>query len=122
MNDVFCKIINKELPCNMVYENDNLMCIMDANPDSPGHALIIPKKHYETILDLDENIWCDIKKTADMIMKRQEERLPGITGIRVVVNYGAPQVVKHFHMHLIPTYINEPNITEEQICEILKAE
>ena len=118
--DIFCKIIAGELPSNKVYEDDDLICIMDAHPDAPGHALVIPKKHYTTILDLDEEIWCKIKKVSDMIMKKQEERLPGITGIRVAVNYGEPQVVKHFHMHLIPVYINKPDLSQETICNILK--
>ena len=121
MDDVFCKIIKGELPCNKVYEDNDLICIMDANPDKPGHVLIIPKKHYTTILDLDSDIWIKIKNLADKIMKKQEKILPGITGIRFVVNYGVPQVVKHFHLHLIPTYINEPNLSQEKICDMLKA-
>lgn len=120
--DVFCKIIAGELPSNKVYEDEDVICIMDANPDAPGHALVIPKKHYTTILDLDSDILIKIKNIADKIMKIQEAKLPGIIGIRAAVNYGEPQVVKHFHLHLIPVYLTSPALSQEEICKILKTE
>ncbi len=120
--DIFCKIINGELPSNVCYENDDLICIMDINPFSPGHTLIIPKKHYTTILDMDADIINKIHEVAKKLIIKMENNFPDITGVKVVVNYGSPQVVKHYHMHLLPMY-NEnkkPKLTQEEFCELLK--
>lgn len=119
--DVFCKIINGELPANVVYEDEKVISIMDANPNSPGHLLIIPKKHYTTILDMDNEINTHIHEIAKMLIKKMEERYPNINGFHVIVNYGEPQKVKHYHMHIIPKYAGSaPTKTQEEFCEILK--
>lgn len=122
MKDVFCQIIDSEIPANVVYENDDVISIMDANPYSPGHLLIIPKRHYTTILDMDNEIIGKIHDVAKMLMKKMESIYPGIDGIKVVVNYGEPQKVKHYHMHLLPTYMpgKEPSISQKEFCEMLK--
>jgi histidine triad (HIT) family protein len=53
MNDcIFCKIVNKEIPAHIVYENDDFMAFLDINPQSPGHTLVIPKKHYRWVWDV----------------------------------------------------------------------
>ena len=55
MNEcIFCKIINKEIPCYEIYEDENILAFLDRTPVNPGHTLVIPKKHSETILDTDE--------------------------------------------------------------------
>lgn len=119
--DIFCKIVNREIPANICYEDEHVIAIMDANPFSPGHTLIIPKKHYTTILDMDNEIMGHIHETAKMLIKKMEERYPNLNGIRIAVNYGEPQKVKHYHLHLIPEYTGEkPNMTQEEFCEILK--
>lgn len=120
--DIFCKIINGELPSNVCYENEYVKCIMDANPNSPGHTLIIPKKHYTTILDMDDEIIVKVHETAKMLIKKMEEVYPNIEGVRVIVNFGKEQVVKHYHMHLIPEYEGKvnPDKTPEEMCELLK--
>ncbi len=120
--DVFCKIIKGELPANVVYEDDSLMSIMDASPFMPGHLLIIPKKHYTTILDMDEDIIIKIHNLAKDLIKKMEERYEDIVSVKVVVNYGEEQKVKHYHMHLIPLYKDrrKPSISQEEYCAILK--
>lgn len=120
--DVFCKIINGELPANVVYENDDAISIMDANPYMPGHLLIIPKRHYTTILDMDDEVIVNIHEIAKMLIPKMEERYPNIESVKIVVNYGEEQKVKHYHMHLIPLYKgnNQPNFTQEEFCEIIK--
>lgn len=53
MNDcIFCKIVNKEIPCTKIYEDDNFLAFLDINPRSPGHTQIIPKKHYRWVWDV----------------------------------------------------------------------
>ena len=57
MNDcIFCKIINKEIPCYNIYEDDLVLAFLDINPDSDGHTLILPKNHYKQIKDIPREI------------------------------------------------------------------
>lgn len=51
-NCIFCKIVNKEIPCTEIYEDDNFLAFLDINPRSPGHTQIIPKKHYRWVWDV----------------------------------------------------------------------
>lgn len=120
--DVFCKIIAGDLPANVVCEDDDIMCIMDVSPFMPGHVLIIPKKHYTTILDMDDDIIVKIHNTAKKLITKMEERYQDIESVKAVVNYGEEQKVKHYHMHLIPLYKDKkkPQITQEEYCSILK--
>ena len=118
--DVFCKIVKGEIPSFTCYEDELVKCIMDANPESPGHTLIIPKKHYTDILELDENIDNHINLIAKRIIRKMIENLPEINGVVTVINYGKRQIVKHYHMHLIPTYNKKLEMSQEKICEILK--
>ncbi len=120
--DIFCKIINGELTSCVPFENDLVITIMDANPFKPGHLLIIPKKHYTTLLDMDDETICEINKTAKMLIRKMEEKYPNITGVSTVVNYGSEQKVKHYHMHLIPAYKEgeEPKFSQIEFCDLLK--
>lgn len=118
--DIFCKIINGEIPKLCVYEDDLVMCIMDVNPVNPGHLLIIPKKHYTDIIELDNNTSIHIHEVAQKLINKMMNTLEGINSVKVVVNYGEEQVVKHYHMHLIPFYTNKPNLSQEDICNLLK--
>ena len=98
--DVFCKIIAGEIPSIEVYSDELVVSIMDANPSSPGHLLIIPKKHYTTILDMDDEINNKIQETARMLIKK----------------------IKHYHMHLLPVYEKEkkPELSQADFAELLK--
>lgn len=120
--DIFCKIIAGEIPANVCYENEDVISIMDASPSSPGHLLVIPKKHYTTVLDMDDEITCKINKVAQMLIGKMEKEYPSLIGIRLVVNYGDPQKVKHYHLHLIPVYSEgkEPSMNQEEFCNLLK--
>lgn len=120
--DIFCKIIEGEIPSDICYENDSVISIMDVNPFSPGHTLVIPKKHYTTILDMDKKIIGEIHEIAKKLIKKMEENYPNLIGVKVAVNYGEPQKVKHYHLHLLPVYEpgKEPNLTQEEFCNLLK--
>ena len=100
---IFCKIINREIPSDIVYEDEEVLAFKDINPQMPIHILVIPKKHIESIIDLkiqDETlvgrIFIAIKNIAKDI---------GIdkTGFRVISNCGenAGQTVKHLHFHIL---------------------
>lgn len=100
---IFCKIINKELPTRTVYEDNDIIVIMDNNPDQNGHMLIIPKNHYTDFTELDDDIILKInnisKKMKDLIYEKLNA-----DGIILTNNYGIYQIVKHYHLHIIPAY------------------
>lgn len=124
MDDVFCKIVRGELPAHLVYETDDVISIMDATPFSPGHLLIIPKKHYTTILDMDNEINTKIHETAKLLIQKMLNLYPDIESVKVVVNYGEEQKVKHYHMHLLPLYKEgkKPHLSQEEFASILNNE
>ena len=118
---VFCKIINGELESKSPYEDDYVKCIMDANPDKPGHMLILPKKHFESVMEIDDETILRIHNIAKEFSKKMMEVYEGCDGVILVNNYGKPQFVKHYHLHLVPTYHNgEPNMSQEDACKLLK--
>ena len=118
--DIFCKIINEDIPSFTCYEDDVVNCSMDASPESVGHTLILPKNHYTDILEIDEEVYTHIHTIAKTLINKMMATLPGISGVVTLINYGKPQTVKHFHMHLIPTYDNKCSLTQEEVCEMLK--
>ena len=110
MNDcIFCKIINGEIPTRKVFEDDLVMVIMDVDPSENGHMLIIPKKHYTDFTELDNDILIHINKLANEMKDLIYNKL-NADGIRFVNNYGLYQVVKHYHLHIIPAYKEKQKI------------
>ncbi len=100
---IFCKIIDKEIPAKVVYEDKCLLAFEDTNPKAPVHILIIPKKHIDSLQDLSENdlnIIASITKAAKEIAKLKNI---AESGYRLVVNNGpdAGQAVPHLHYHLL---------------------
>jgi histidine triad (HIT) family protein len=100
-NCIFCKIVNGEIPCSKVYEDDKVLAFKDINPGAPVHILVVPKQHIQSILDLDESnkyITVDIFDAINKIAN-----MSGIDkdGFRVVANTGADggQTVAHLHYH-----------------------
>ncbi len=100
-NCIFCKIINKEIPANIVYEDKHSFAFLDISPINHGHTLVIPKKHYETIQELPENILTNLIKTVQKIAKAIEA-----DGINIMQNNkpAAGQAVPHLHFHIIPRF------------------
>lgn len=100
---IFCKIIKKEIPSQVVYENDAVLIFKDINPTAPTHWLAIPKRHVANICDphlIEENLLQSIF-TAIQHVARNEGLAEN--GFRVVVNYGrdAGEAVPHLHFHII---------------------
>lgn len=119
MDCLFCKIINKEIPSYKIYEDDVVYAFLDINPDSVGHTLIIPKKHYLDLDDIDIDTLKHIMEVAKMLKKRIEEKL-NCDGLTLIQNSGDIQEVKHFHLHLKPFYKNKKDKTLEEVYELLK--
>ena len=116
--DIFCKIINGDIPSKCLYKDDIVMVIMDVNPSSNGHSLVIPKKHYKDLFDIDSDTLNHIMKIAKDIALRLEERL-GCEGITLIQNNGISQDVKHFHLHLVPKYNNSKKMDIEEVFKKL---
>ena len=119
MNCVFCKIINNEIPSYKIYEDEIVYAFLDINPDSVGHTLIIPKKHYQDLVDIENDVLSHIMKIAKKLKKILEEKL-NCNGITLVQNNGAIQDVKHYHLHLKPYYLNNKIMNIEEVYNLLK--
>ncbi len=100
---IFCKIIKGEIPSNKVYEDEEILAFRDINPVAPVHILVIPKKHLNSVLDLNKEDEILVGKIYTIINKIAKEENIDKTGFRVVVNCGEDggQEVKHLHFHII---------------------
>ena len=124
-NCIFCKLANKDIPTNIIYEDDRFTVILDASPATKGHALILPKNHAANIYELP-----DEDASAVFVLAKKLAEILHCDGFNIVQNNGevAGQTVFHFHMHLIPRYLNDGNqdkltwnhaeFTPEEIAEI----
>ena len=105
---IFCKLANGVFPTNFIYEDEDFKVILDANPATKGHSLILPKKHFKNILDADEEI---LKKALPLAKKLSNKLIEVLKcdGVNVLQNNNkaAGQVVFHLHVHLIPRYKDE---------------
>lgn len=119
MDCIFCKIINKDIPSYTIYEDEIVKVILDINPDSPGHSLILTKKHFTNIEDIDTNTLSYVMNIAKNIYNLILEKL-NADGITLIQNNGLPQDIKHFHLHLKPMYLKKPNLNLEEVYNILK--
>lgn len=109
MDCIFCKIINNEIPSYTLYEDEIVKVFLDVNPDSNGHTLIIPKKHYKDLYEIDDDTLIHIMKVARKIDKTLHEKL-NTSGLTLIQNNGDVQEVKHFHLHLKPYYKDKKEI------------
>ncbi len=97
---IFCKIIKKEIPSDIVYQDENVIAFKDINPQAPIHIIVIPKIHIKSVLEAD-------KETIGMIFQAinkiaNQEKIEK-TGFRVITNCGknAGQTVEHLHFHIL---------------------
>ena len=110
-NCLFCKIANGEIPSSTIYEDEDFRVILDLGPASRGHALILPKNHYQDVCALDEAVAAKALPLAAKIGAAMKKAL-GCSGFNVVQNNGksAGQTVFHFHIHVIPRYDGGPEM------------
>ena len=113
---LFCGIVAGKIPAKKVYEDDHAFGFLDINPRNPGHTLVIPKKHFETILDMPEKdagrLFESVQKVAAMVKAGTNSQ-----GISIGQSNGqaAGQVVRHVHVHVIPRFANEGPVGLEGI-------
>jgi len=104
---IFCKISKGEIPCDKIYEDEISLAFLDINPVNLGHALVIPKEHFQNIYDLPENIATHLIKIAKKIGIALKKI--GSDGTNITTNNGeaAGQIIFHSHIHVIPRFIND---------------
>lgn len=103
--DVFCKIVNGEIPCYKLYEDDDVLAFLDIGQVTKGHALVIPKKHYDTFLSVPHDLMHKVMDVAQRI-GQVDIKILGAKGVNILTNCyeAAGQSVPHFHVHVIPRY------------------
>lgn len=102
---VFCDIVNKKIPASVIYENDLVLGFLDLSQATRGHTLIIPKRHVDDVFGLNDDEAKAIMVAAREISQLLKDKFD-VKGINLLNNSGtvAGQVVKHFHLHVIPRY------------------
>lgn len=105
MTTIFSKIISKEIPADIVYEDENILAFLDINPVNPGHTLVIPKEPSTDGLETNPEVLSQIIKIGQRVAQAQKKTL-GCPGVNFVMNNGeaAGQEVFHTHLHVIPRY------------------
>lgn len=121
---IFCKIAKGDIPSATIYESADLRVFLDVAPANKGHALIIPKEHYDNVFQLDAETAAKVFSMATVVAKAIKEET-NCDGLNIVQNNGevAGQTVNHFHLHLIPrfkedgiklTWAQKETVSEEQ--------
>lgn len=112
-NCIFCKIVRGEIPSYKVYETEDTLAFLDIKPFSKGHCLVIPKQHSENIFDIGDEDLKNVIVACKHIAEILKEKL-NADGIRFSQSNGkvAGQEVMHFHLHVIPRYLND-NLPKE---------
>lgn len=105
---IFCKIAAGEIPSSTIYEDEDFRVILDLGPATKGHALILPKKHFRNIFEMDDETAAKVFVLAKKLACAMKGTLH-CDGLNVVQNNEeiAGQTVFHFHMHIIPRYEND---------------
>ena len=105
MDCIFCKIVKGEIPCAKLYEDSKVLSFLDIGPINYGHALVIPKQHYVTIIDTPDDVLKDLIMVTKKVTKAIKEAT-GVEGVNNLLNNGkaSGQAVFHAHMHIIPRF------------------
>ena len=115
---LFCKIVAKQIPGKIVYEDAETLAFLDIHPRAPGHVMVISKTHSETILDLpDEKIaplFISVKKVTGAVEKALHPN-----GFTIGINHGkvSGQVIDHLHIHIIPRFHEDGGTSIHAVVE-----
>jgi len=127
---IFCKIINKEIPSYILYEDEYSIAFLDINPINKGHILFVPKKHFDRISNIDDEYIKNFYRSFTKFLKLFEEKIS--KDYNIIINNGknAGQAVFHAHIHIIPQYNeneyknifnwNTHKLSKEEAEEIIK--
>ncbi len=124
---IFCKIANNEIPSYKIYEDEICLAFLDLSQSNIGHTLVIPKKHFDNILDVDSETVKHLFNVTSMLAKHINQKL-NVSNFNILNNCGefAGQTINHFHIHIIPRYENDNiemhfskhNLTEEEFKDL----
>jgi histidine triad (HIT) family protein len=128
---IFCSIVAGDIPSRTVYEDEDVLAFLDANPLAPGHTLVIPKTHHERLNDLDDGLASSVLATLNALVPVVEDAVdaPATT---VAFNNGpeAGQEVPHVHGHIVPRFADDgggpihavagsrPGLSDEELDDI----
>lgn len=105
---IFCRIVERKEPAEILYEDEKVMALLDLKPFNPGHSLVIPKEHFENIYDIPEDVIAQlyriVKRVAVALKKAMDSE-----GISIIQSNeaGGSQGIFHFHTHVIPRYFSD---------------
>ncbi|MDP2598798.1 MAG: HIT family protein [Candidatus Liptonbacteria bacterium] len=120
---LFCKIAAKQIPAQVVYEDEKTIAFFDIRPSAPGHTMVIPKYHAQILLELPdaeiEPLFSAVQKVADMLVKKLKA-----DGITVGINQGraSGQEVDHLHVHLMPRWLGDGGHAVQSVVHNLPKE
>ena len=100
MNCLFCDFITGEKDFFKIWENDHFLAFLDINPINPGHTLLVPKKHYSDIFEMDQDTYVDIFEVARLLANKIKKTLDAPRVGLAIEGFG----VDHVHIHLVPVY------------------
>ena len=105
---IFCKIVNREIPATIVYEDGDVLVFMDIGPIIKGHALVIPKRHCDPVAETPDDLLAKLHIMAKRVAQAQMNGL-GADGVNIMQNNGAAagQEVPHIHVHVIPRFADD---------------
>lgn len=111
--------MNNEIPSYTIYEDEVVKVFLDVNPDANGHMLIVPKRHITDFLEMDDATLIHIHEVAKKMGELAYDKL-NCDGLKLVNNHGITQMVKHYHLHVIPFYKEDNGINSlEDTHELL---
>ena len=98
---VFCQVANHAVPAAIVFEDDESLAFLDHRPVFPGHCLLIPKRHLDSLVDVEAELLCRLSLNARLLALAMEKGL-GAQGAFVAINNRVSQSVPHLHIHVVP--------------------
>src|ERR1044071_5492083 len=101
MTCLFCSIVQKDLKATLVFEDETSLAFLDHRPLFPGHSLLVPKDHYETLTDLPKNVVGPFFRNAQLLARAIELAMDA-QGSFVAMNNRISQSVPHLHVHVVP--------------------
>lgn len=106
---IFCKIVDGEIPCFTIYEDERVLAFADINPINTGHTLIIPKSHAENIWEIGEDDLTAVHRTSRRLAGAMQRALrPDGIALLQLNGRAVNQLVMHYHLHLIPRKADDP--------------
>ncbi|MFH1181722.1 MAG: HIT family protein [Candidatus Woesearchaeota archaeon] len=108
MDCIFCKIVKGEIPSEKVYEDSDVLAFLDISPVHKGHTLVIPKMHYETLMDTPDELLCKVIAAVKIVSAavKKAVKAEGVS-IGQSNHKSAGQAIPHLHFHVMPRFEND---------------